>query len=217
MHPSGWIQVDWRILGKAFALWPRGKQYWLTKHLAWFSATGRVTFRRKEWQYDRCPLCNGSIKDSAHVNRCQAPLARAQWMTSLDAFQAKLQEFKTHPDIERVIMAKLRALRHTNKVSFGAALEPTVQQAVTTQDNIGWKNLLYGRMSGFWQDAQHEWLVQMQTRWKPSASRWMSYTIRAHWEISWEMWMHHNHIFHSPTHPWRVAVLDALDAEISQE
>jgi hypothetical protein len=37
------------------------------------------------------------------------------------------------------------------------------------------------------------------------------------WEISWEVWMHRNHIFHSPTHPWRLAMLDAIAVEISQE
>jgi hypothetical protein len=41
--------------------------------------------------------------------------------------------------------------------------------------------------------------------------------MRALWEISWEMWMHRNHIFHSATHPWRLAVLDAIDTEITQE
>jgi hypothetical protein len=50
-------------------------------------------------------------------------------------------------------MAKLRAWPHTANMSFGADLEPTVCQALA-QDNIGWKNLLYGRMSGFWQDAK---------------------------------------------------------------
>jgi hypothetical protein len=49
-HPmpySGWIQVNWHTLGKAFAIWPRGKQQWLSKHMARFSATGRVMSRRK--------------------------------------------------------------------------------------------------------------------------------------------------------------------------
>jgi hypothetical protein len=86
MPPSGWIQVDWRILGQAFALWPRGKRQWLSKHLARFSATGRVVFRCNKWLHDRRPLCNSPNEDSDHVNLCQAPLARAQWKTSLDAF-----------------------------------------------------------------------------------------------------------------------------------
>jgi hypothetical protein len=108
-------------------------------------------------------------------------------------------------------------MAHSASVSVDSDLEPTILQALSSQDAIGWKNLLYGRMSGFWQDVQQEWLVQVQTRWKPSAAHWMSRTMRALWEISWEMWMHRNHIFHSPTHPWRLAILDALAVEVSQE
>jgi hypothetical protein len=28
--------------------------------------------------------------------------------------------------------------------------------------------------------------------------------------------MHRNQIYHSPTHPWRLSILDALDVEITQ-
>jgi hypothetical protein len=215
--PSGLIQVDWITLGKAFSLWPRGKRQWLTKHLARFLATGRVMYLRKEWSHDHCPICNGSNEDSDHINLCPASPARAQWDLSLDAFQLKLQEYHTHPDIEHILMAKQHAWPHTVNMSFGADLDPIIGQALLSQDTIGWTNLLYGHMSGFWQDAQQAWLVQRHTLWKPSASWWMSRTMRALWEISWEMWMHCNHIFHSPTHPWRLAVLDALDTEITQE
>jgi hypothetical protein len=95
---------------------------------------------------------------------------------------------------------------------FGSDLDPTVWLALVSQDMISWKNLIYGRMSGFWQDSQQTWLVRMQTRWKPSAATWTSRTMRGLWEISWEMWMQRNQIYHNPLHTWRLSVLDALDA-----
>jgi hypothetical protein len=73
-------------------------------------------------------------------------------------------------------MATLRAWPHTENMHFGN-LDPTIAQALLSQDQIGWRNLLYGRMSGFWQDSQQEWLVSQQTRWKSSALRWMSKTM----------------------------------------
>jgi hypothetical protein len=49
MPAGGWIQVNWIVLGQAFRLWPRGKRQWLvSKHMARFSATGRVILRHKE-------------------------------------------------------------------------------------------------------------------------------------------------------------------------
>jgi hypothetical protein len=41
--------------------------------------------------------------------------------------------------------------------------------------------------------------------------------MRGLWEISWEMWMHRNQIYHNPLHSWRLSVIDALDVEIHQE
>jgi hypothetical protein len=162
------------------------------------------------------PRCNGPIEDSDHVMLCLAPSALEQWGTSLDGFQTKLREYHTHPDVERILMAKLRAWPHTDNMHFGE-LDPTVHLALLSQDQIGWRNLLYGRMSGFWQDAQQEWLVSQQTRWKSSASRWMSKTMRGLWDVCWEMSEHRNHIYHSLTHPWRLAALSAIDVELSQE
>jgi hypothetical protein len=161
MPSTGWIQVDWRVLGKAFQLWPRGKRQLLTKHLARFSAPGRVMFGRAEWSHDRCPRCDGANEDSDHVLLCPAASARTQWSVSLASFREKLQQYQTHPDIERVLMAKLHAWPHTATMSFGSDLDPTVRLALVLQDMIGWKNLIYGRMSGFWQDSQQTWLVRM--------------------------------------------------------
>jgi hypothetical protein len=42
MPATGWIQVDWLVLGQAFNMWPSGKRQWLSKHMARFSATGLV-------------------------------------------------------------------------------------------------------------------------------------------------------------------------------
>jgi hypothetical protein len=61
-------------------------------------------YRRKEWSHDHCPICDGSNEDSDHINLCPASPARAPWDLSLDAFQLKLQEYHTHPDIEPILV-----------------------------------------------------------------------------------------------------------------
>jgi hypothetical protein len=127
MPATGWIQVDWQVLGQAFRLWPRGKRQWLSKHMARFSATGRVMLRRKEWDHDCCPRCEGTKEDSYHILRCPARSARQQWLESLDSFETKLEEYRTYPDISLVILAKFRAWPHTAGLSFqGLGLNKTV-------------------------------------------------------------------------------------------
>jgi hypothetical protein len=165
MPTTGWIQVDWQVLGAAFRLWPRGKRQWLSKqHMARFFATGRVMLRR--WDHDRCPRCEANNENSDHILRCSAPSARQQWVESLDSLAVKLEEYRTHPDISRFIMAKLRAWPHTDRLSFsGLGIDKIVLAAGSYQDQIGWSNLLLGRLTGFWRDAHDEWIVQMSTKW----------------------------------------------------
>jgi hypothetical protein len=54
-------------------------------------------------------------------------------------------------------MAKLWAWPHTKGLSFSSlGLDKTVLAAGSYQDQIGWTNLLLGRLTGFWRDAQDE-------------------------------------------------------------
>jgi hypothetical protein len=83
----------------------------------------------------------------------------------------------------------------------GLGLAPTVLAAASYQDHIGWMNLLLGRLTGFWHDAQNEWIIQTLAKWRRSSARWLSLTTRAIWEVSWEMWMQRNAVYHDPAHP----------------
>jgi hypothetical protein len=77
-------------------------------------------------------------------------------------------------------MAKVWAWPHTDGMSFsGLGLTKTVLDTISYQDNIGWKNFLHGMITGFWRDAQDEWIVQTSTKWRRSSARWLSLTTRA--------------------------------------
>jgi hypothetical protein len=91
--------------------------------------------RRKEWEHDCCPRCETPNKDSDHILLCPAPSARQQWQLSLEALDLKLEEYRTHPDIRRVVMAKLRAWPHTDTLSFsGSGITQTVLDAMSYQE-----------------------------------------------------------------------------------
>jgi hypothetical protein len=116
-------------------------------------------------------------------------------------------------------MAKLRAWPHTATLSFrGSGITQTVLDATSYQDQIGWKNFLLGRVTGFWRDAQDEWIVQTSTKWQRSSAKWLSsLTTRAIWEVSWDMWMQRNAVYHDPAHPWRLQKKDELSNHIRLE
>jgi hypothetical protein len=75
-----------------------------------------------------------------------------------------------------------------------------------------------GRLSGFWRDAQDECIVLTSTKWRRrSSARWLSLTIRAIWEVSWDMWMQRNTVYHDPAHPWRQQQSSELCIQLRQE
>jgi hypothetical protein len=70
--------------------------------------------------------------------------------------------------------------------------------AVAEQDKIGWYNLLLGRLSKKWTDAQQKYLKSIDKR--NTGKRWTIAIISKLWDIAWDMWEHRNHITHnSPT------------------
>ena len=101
------LVINWPALGYALKGWPWGKKKWLSKHMAGFSATGRVMLRRDEWVHSKCPHCDQPNEDAVHVLTCSK--ARKKYLSLLDEnLLPQLEEADTDPDITRVIMSRLR-------------------------------------------------------------------------------------------------------------
>ena len=110
--------INWGLLEVAMQKWPMGKRKWLAKHLSGFSATGRVMKRRKEWEHDKCPLCNQPNEDSHHVISCPSVTARRTWAEALTIFETHLLKLHTHPNLRTIIISRLRSWSTPNYKDF---------------------------------------------------------------------------------------------------
>jgi hypothetical protein len=81
-----------------------------------------------------------------------------------------------------------------------AGTAKAIRITVRAQDAIRWNQFLRGGLSHLWMDAQELWLVARTTRYKKSSLLWMSWTVEAALQISWEMWEHRNAVLHPHTH-----------------
>jgi hypothetical protein len=197
------LNINWTAITHAMAAWPFGKRRWLAKHLAGFSATGRVMRRRKEWTHDRCPRCLAPDEDAFHVVACRDPRARSHYRKAVDTSCATLDSLGTDSDI--VLLFKSRLLSWGTPQARNFAYYPlstTIRKALLAQDSLGWYQALNGRLSTLWQDAQAEWIAQQATRYKRSPTKWAGRASLALVEIPWQMWEHRNLIYHDPAHPW---------------
>ena len=200
--PRTEANIDWDIIREAFGGWAWGKRKWFTKHLAGFSATGRVMLRREEWEHSRCPCCDIDNEDAVHITSC--PKAREQWSHCLQEFEAKLTTLQTDPQIGHAILAHLRRWPRISPPGAWQTNNTLINTAIQDQHDIGWQHFLWGRISIHWKDAQAAWLARIATKWKRSSTQWAIHMTRAVLEMNWSMWEHRNDILHDPDHPWKV-------------
>ena len=156
--------INWPALGYALKGWPWGKKKWLSKHMAAFSATGRVMLRWDEWVHSKCPHCDQPNEDAVHVITCSK--ARKEYLRLLEEhLLPQIEEADTDADITQVIMSRLRYWFTPLRAKFCYA-SPKIRRALQQQDNLGWLQFTYGRLTRGWEDAQDEWLKRTATKWK---------------------------------------------------
>ncbi len=79
------------------------------------------------------------------------------------------------------------------------------RHAVKEQDQIGWHQLLLGRIGNKWSDAQQRHIDSLQK--KNTGRRWTISLIQKALEIAWDMWEQRNHIKHNALHPRAAAAV----------
>jgi hypothetical protein len=200
MTESDHAHIDWPALDQGMTSWKWGQRKWLTKHLAGFSATGRVMKRRKQWINDHCPWCDEPGEDAAHLFLCPSPLAQTARNTALTQYWKDHEDMGTSPHI----LTALRTIFQywpSQPPSIYCAACPEVEEAIAAQHDIGWLPFLWGRISQKWRLAQDRWLQRIATRWKKSVRIWASKFVRANVSIGWHLWELRNSYLHSDDHP----------------
>jgi hypothetical protein len=109
-----------------------------------------------------CPRC-GQFEDAPHVVRCKG---NAIFEVAVQKLEITRGDKFTAPDIIAALGKRIRQRRkHSNDQTIDQATprpgyykndESGTKAAVVEQERIGWYNLLLGRMSTKWMDAQTE-------------------------------------------------------------
>jgi hypothetical protein len=122
----------------------------------------------------------------------------------------------TLPDIKRSIISRLQSWRNQETDLTQPSYNwPGVNDLVTKQDSIGWKNFLEGCVLQEWAEKQQEYYEWLQRR--NTGKRWITVLIKKLWEISWNMWEQRNGEVNNPASPASLREHARLDAKITQE
>ena len=207
--------INWKAIGKAVAGFPLGQRQWFFKQLSGCSATAKVMKRRKRWTHNKCPICFREVEDSDHVLSCKGKAARTAWKDSVQQLVDKLEEIDTEPFICIVIKDRLMSWPKVPKEKFKYdTLPKETRIALDSQDKLGWKPFIYGRVATTWEDAQEKWLIRLSTRYKRSSQVWSTTLVQQLLQTQWNMWENRNEILHNKDHIWQKRKRALWDEEI---
>ena len=142
-------QVTWDIIGEALSTKPKIFQLWATKHACGFFTTGKMMQKYGYQDHAKCPCCQieGLVEDTRHVLTCMDPRMRAGWKDKMGEFTEWVEDTASVPLIEALESTLYRA----DPLEDHHSLWPKeVLVAYTAQQEIGWQNVMEGRIATAW-------------------------------------------------------------------
>jgi hypothetical protein len=148
--------INWDACQQSLKKLPFGKRRWLLKHATGFCGVGKMEQTRGNQDHDECPRC-GKQEDAPHVVRCKGTGTDAIFEVAVQKVEIHMSEKFTAPDIITAIGKRIRQWRKYSDAQTIDQVTPLpkyrqrdifgTKHAVEEQDQIGWYNLLLGRMS----------------------------------------------------------------------
>jgi hypothetical protein len=214
---SGYTEsfVDWELTQRSRRNISKARQRWMSKWMAGFCGVGIMLVRYAYQKHSRCPRCNQSNEDTAHIIQCPHPDAVNLWTQEVSALHNWMIQSHGHPELCTIIKDSLLEWRSTSKGYQDKPIDVILQLAVKRQKNIGWRSLIEGFWSKEWRQCQSQYLISIKSR--RSSLLWISRVQRKIWEIAWKMWDQRNQILHNNGETIHTYEMKALDIEIREE
>jgi hypothetical protein len=181
--------VDWDAVGDAMASFPNLFRLWASKHMSGFCPIGHMMKIWKFWPQDRgCPCCGEDDETTMHLLICPDDGMQVTWDMNVDVIVDWLAEVDTEPAIAYCIAQALRP-RSPDHL-FTAYSSPLIHAAATTQDRIGWRNFVEGKISKEWRILQSRHYLEIASR--RSGDRWAEKLVTKLLELVHSMWTYRN-------------------------
>jgi len=136
-------------MGDAMRLQSRSYQHFITKQTVGIAGVGKWMHRWRQWPTPECPRC-GLQETTEHVLSCKGTRTDEVWDQSIQDLQQWPVQAKTDPVLMHALIYNL-----SNWCS-GQQDRPTfswkIKNAIYQQEDIGWQNLLEGRLCLEWEE-----------------------------------------------------------------
>jgi hypothetical protein len=133
-----------------------------------------------------CPCCRLKNETQNHLLQCQHPIMSKVWTESAQCLQDLMTKNNTDPFLKKLIISAFTIWRTTPDPPRPEFLPIRYHELFRTQSEIGWDQIIKGRLSIHW--VQHQDAFADINQLKISGETWASTTIRQIWEQFSKVW-----------------------------
>ena len=196
-------EIDWLALGNAITRTTKTQHTFIQKLINGSLPLLAFLKIQDNNEDDHCPTCKGPSEDFDHFLQCRDSKRFKHWETLLNELELFLSETNTHESLSQIILQEIRNLT-INQPHEQHETNDDFDHIRATQETIGWKQLLFGRFSRKWAEAQDRHLESMRQQDETtkkalknqSGHKWLVAIIRKIWQSLYKLWLSRNEDLH---------------------
>ena len=192
--PRQFDEVGWDWLHKVLASKPVMFRIWLCKQHSNVCATGTNMVRRKHADDDRCPNCMARQERAKHLCICPSESRTSLFLdnvTELELWMANNNN--TDPELAYWLTKYIQG-RGSLMFSTLGPMSDSMMEVAKSQDSIGWRNMMEGRVSTAMFSVQCTHLSLTHSR--ITGDDWMRGLILRLIHMSHSQWLFRNFTLH---------------------
>ena len=187
MSAEAITSINWEVCDDGLRRLGLFRRIWLAKMNTGTAPTGKILLQRGHQLTANCPRC-GHFEDNEHIFRCPQPAAVTNWNRSVEKLNTWLHQHFTHPEIHAALIQHLTQWHTSDNPVSDLPYSLPVLQCCQDQNAIGWNGFLLGFTSKYWEEVQHAYYVELESR--RTGFRWACSLFSQVINMSWKMWDH---------------------------
>ena len=179
--------IDWDVHGASLKSLSDKHRLIILKFIHGWLPTSKQANRYSPGIPPQCPHCQHPSEDNYHFISCQHAGPKEQWQLFHKKLLRTLQKQHTEPTLQAMILFQLSSLLQIDSE------QPIINERSETWYNdqltIGWRHLLYGRISISMTDYQHDYLSLLPIDHRRHTGEiWGKRIISAIWQHVISLW-----------------------------
>ena len=188
-------QINWIAHSRAFNKMARRQKTTLIKYVHGWLATNKRRFREYRVSTDKCLLC-GHSEHRDHIFHCRNETMRSIREKAWSQYISEITQVGS-PAVQAVFLSGMATIIGADSPDEDTRSEwpVDIRKAYSSQEAIGWDQVLYGRISIAWELCLRKSGEEGQT----VDNRWTTKAIQRSWQFGLELWAVRNKLVHGST------------------